>query len=254
VTGHSIQLALQLAQMPRLAMELRHRPPPEDVLDLIKVAAGCHDTCRKLEKLTGRRPDVVRAAAIHYLHLALLFPGASSASILGLRGSETREIMLRHKHWLIKWLHPDLNQQGWESAQLTRVLAAWQDVTSAPSRSEGRPFDFLNEKRVTRSSTGRRQSRLQIAAPTARTRATPQSEHRSKASRSIGIAVTVASALAITGIGALLATLQEDASDVRVLDPGTWRMSVAPRPTIGEANSDCVRESLAVCSNEVVEQ
>ena len=254
MTRHSIQVALQLAQMPRLALELRHRPPPEDVLDLIKVAAGCRDTCRKLEKLTGRQPDVVRAAAIHYLHLALLFPGAPSANILGLRGTETREIMLRHKHWLIKWLHPDLNDKGWEFAQLGRVLAAWKDVTSDSMRSESRQFDLIFEKRVTRSSTGRSQSRPQISIPTVGTRATPQSERRSKAIKSVGIAVTLASALAITGIGALLAGMQEDASDLRVLDTGTRRLSITPRPPNAGANSNCVRESLAVCSNEVVER
>jgi hypothetical protein len=78
---------------------------------------------------TGRRPDVIRDSAVHYLHLVLFFPGASSRRVLGANDHTSRDVMLRNKRGLLKWLHPDRNANVWEARYLDRVLKAWNDVT-----------------------------------------------------------------------------------------------------------------------------
>lgn len=251
---HSIQIALQLVQMPWLAQELRHQPVPDDVLDLIKAAAGCHDTCRELQKLTGRKPEVVRAAAMHYLHVALLFPGAPPARVLGLRGSEAREIALRHKHWLIKWLHPDVNGDVWEAALMARVVTAWNDMAADSRSFDHGPFDGLLQKGVMRPDEDRHGSRPHLAAPRSRVAARPHARSQARGSGQSRIVITIVSAMAIAGIGVAVAMLQDRASDAHFLDAELWRASLAPRPSIVEMRDSCRKDASAECSNAVVER
>lgn len=251
---HSIQIALQLMQMPWLGQELRRQPVPDDVLDLIKVAAGCRDICLELQKLTGRKPEVVRAAAMHYLHAALLFPGAPPARVLGLRGSEAREIALRHKRWLIKWLHPDVNGNVWEAAQMARVVTAWNDVNADSRVPDHGAFEGLLQKGMMRPGEDRRGLRPHLAAPPSRTATTTQVRSRARSPGQSRIVITILSAMAITGIAGIVAMLQDGASDAHFLEAGKCYVSEAPGQSLIGTRDSCRKDSLAVCSNAVVER
>lgn len=136
----AIEAALKVSMAPSTSKQLRSEPLPDDVFDLIQIAAGCEDTCRMAAIATGRRPDVIRDAAVHYLHLVLFTPGASSRRVLGANDDAPREVMLRNKRGLLKWLHPDRNANVWEVRYLDRVLKAWENVTSV---SASEPTDQI---------------------------------------------------------------------------------------------------------------
>jgi hypothetical protein len=107
---------------------MRQEPLPDDVLQIIRIAAGCEDSCREGVKTTGCKPDIIRSAAAHYLHTVMFFPEASSYRILGVSEDATHAVLLQHKHWLLRWLHPDHNRNVWEARLFDRVLKAWADV------------------------------------------------------------------------------------------------------------------------------
>lgn len=126
----AIDAALKVSIAPSASHRLRSEPLPDDVFDLIRISAGCEETCRAAAIATGRRPEVIRDAAVHFLHLVLFAPGASSRRILGADDGASRDVLLRNKRWLLKWLHPDRNSNVWEARYLDRVLKAWNDVSS----------------------------------------------------------------------------------------------------------------------------
>ncbi len=121
-------MALDLARAPTLVLAMRAQPLPPDVLVLIRIAAGCQETCRAAVSATGRTPSVITEACIFYLQKILFAPEADSHRVLGVRPGTPRKTMRDHMRWLLRWLHPDRNGADWESVFATRVLKAWRDV------------------------------------------------------------------------------------------------------------------------------
>jgi hypothetical protein len=133
-TRHSaLEAALELARMPTLAEAMRRQPLPADVLALIRVAAGCRQTCLELAEASGRTPEQVAEAALFYLEQLLFRCDGDPSRTLGLGPEATREQQREHMRWLMKWLHPDRNSHQWESVFAARVTAAW----TALERGEG---------------------------------------------------------------------------------------------------------------------
>jgi hypothetical protein len=62
--------------------------------------------------------------------------------------------------WLMKWLHPDRERSGWESALAERVSSAWQDLKSRDRRGE---YDRLHPRG--KSEAHRRSSRRDSRRP-----------------------------------------------------------------------------------------
>lgn len=126
----ALDLALDLARAPTLVPAMRAHPLPPDVLVLIRIAAGCQETCRAAVSATGRTPSVITEACIFYLQQILFAPEADSHRVLGVQPGASRKTMRDHMRWLLKWLHPDRNGADWESVFATRVLKAWRDVSA----------------------------------------------------------------------------------------------------------------------------
>lgn len=224
MTRRAIQLALQLAQKPWLARELRSEPLPDDILDLIKLVAGCRETCREMESVTARPPEVLRVAAAHYLYVALFFSGAPPERVLGLRRGASHETMLQHKRWLLKWLHPDRNTDAWETGHMRRVLTAWNELRDDQS-SEYERLNALIDVQTAPLSNG------SASSPTASVSAgevAPRNSLNARVPRRGGIAIMIVSALTITGIGVILALAGDSAWQVLelyALDTTQARMS-----------------------------
>ncbi len=141
----AIDAAFGLAQMPALAGRLRTRPLPRDMLVVLQVAAGIEPVVEEIAvRFTCSRRDACTIARL-YLQQVVLFAGADSHRLLGVEPGAGWEEINRNKRLLSLWLHPDINRNGWESALILRVLAAWEDLRlrhpaagACPARRPGR--------------------------------------------------------------------------------------------------------------------
>lgn len=128
VARRALDLALDLARMPALASTMREQPLPPDTLVLIRIAAGCEETTQEAFRLTGAQPAALREAAVYYLQQVLFSARSDSHRTLGVQPGATRSEMREHLKWLMKWLHPDQDPDGWESVFAERVIRAWRDA------------------------------------------------------------------------------------------------------------------------------
>jgi len=124
----ALELALSLARLPTLATTFRTQPLPPDVLVVIRIAAGCEETASEAALATGIPVARIREAAVFYLKMILLRPESDSHRVLGVLPDASRGQMREHMRWLVRWLHPDLNANRWESAHARRVIAAWREL------------------------------------------------------------------------------------------------------------------------------
>lgn len=118
----AIEIALDLKAMPSLAKVVRRRPLPPQVTPLIRIAAGAREQAQEFAVKYGFTENYVREACIFFLHEAVLFTGADSHRTLGLDQNATPEEIREHKRWLLMWLHPDRNDNRWETALFQRVV------------------------------------------------------------------------------------------------------------------------------------
>jgi len=144
--------------MPSVAAQARRQPLPEDVLEVIRIAAGCDEALQEAVRFSGREGTYVKAAAEFYLQQILLFSTADSYRVLGVRADAERDEIRRHLRWLMIWLHPDRAKESWQTAFAARVLEAWRDV----GRAAPGPAARENTRRTAlppespRSTSGRR--------------------------------------------------------------------------------------------------
>lgn len=124
--NQALLCALDLATSPGLAVAVRQQPLRDGVLELIQITAGNAETLDRLAREHARDPRAIRAAAEHYIHQILFYPGADCFRILGVRPNATRHEMRVHVRWLMMWLHPDFAGDEWRAALVGRVLEAWR--------------------------------------------------------------------------------------------------------------------------------
>ena len=106
-----------------LLVDLRERPLPEDVGVAIRIAAGECAARDAAVADSGIPPDAVVEACVFFLQQTLFAPGSDSYRILGVHPGDPQERLREHYRWLMKWLHPDRNQDGWETLYADRVNA-----------------------------------------------------------------------------------------------------------------------------------
>ncbi len=121
-----------------MARTLGARPIPQDVLELMKIAAGSEEHCRLAATRTGQREDVLIEAARFYLQQILFRADADCYRILGLAPGASKDRARLHMAALLQWLHPDRNN-GLEGLYAHRVIAAWQQISGSERGNEPRP-------------------------------------------------------------------------------------------------------------------
>jgi len=134
---HVIELAFDLSRMPALARRPGLPPIPSDIIELMRIAAASPEACEAAAAKTGEPTAVVMEAARFYLQHVLFRPEADCYRILGLEPNASRATARSHMRWLLQWLHPDRNQNGWDAIYAERVLKAWREV----STSNGSPAE-----------------------------------------------------------------------------------------------------------------
>jgi hypothetical protein len=124
----ALDVALDMMQRPLLAKHAQRTPLPEDVLQLIRIAAGSEEDLVWASRTRARPDDEIREAAVTFLQQVLFCPGADNYRLLGLGPTATAEELHEHRRWLLKWLHPDRNRNKWESQLFQRVSHAARAV------------------------------------------------------------------------------------------------------------------------------
>lgn len=138
--GCALDAALALARTPRLALRMRARPLPDDVIDVLRLLAGdaeAMERARDFARPLGgvRRRDLLAACEL-YVQQVVLHPQACPWRALGLAPGADRTLARDHFRLLMLWLHPDRAGAGWREPFARRVIDAWTVV--AREDGEGR--------------------------------------------------------------------------------------------------------------------
>jgi hypothetical protein len=128
---HVIELALDLARMPALARGSVLPPLPANIVELMRIAAASPEACQVAAAKTGEPSSVLIEAARFYLQQVLFRPDADCYRTLGIERTASRATARDHMRWLLEWLHPDRNNNGWDAIYAERVLKAWREVSTS---------------------------------------------------------------------------------------------------------------------------
>jgi hypothetical protein len=131
----ALKLAIDLMHFPSQVRFVRSAPLPDDVLILLRIAAGDEEAINEAAESAGRSRDVIRQAAAFFIEQMLLYPGADSYRVLGARPEVTYRELRRNMALLLRWLHPDRDRQGERGVFATRVTRAWSDLKTQERRA-----------------------------------------------------------------------------------------------------------------------
>ena len=159
--SHVIELALDLARMPALARSSAVPPLPPNIVELMRIAATCPEASQTSVAQTGEPTRVVVEAARFYLQQMLFRPDADCYRILGIHPTVSRMTARSHMHWLLEWLHPDRNSNGWDAVYAERVLKAWREVSTA-NRSAATPDVSASNVSARQKKRGRSQATIRL--------------------------------------------------------------------------------------------
>jgi hypothetical protein len=158
---HVIELALDLARMPALARSSAVPPLPPNIIELMRIAATCPEACQTAVAQSGEPTRVVVEAARFYLQQMLFRPDADCYRILGIKPTASRMTARSHMHWLLEWLHPDRNSNGWDAVYAERVLKAWREVSTAKG-SAATPDGSASNVSPRQKKRGRSQATIRL--------------------------------------------------------------------------------------------
>lgn len=136
MTTEALDLALAMFREPARVAELRERGLSPDLGQVIRIAAGEAAAVAAAIERCDESEDTLKEASVFFLQQVLFAPGADSYRTLGVEPEAPQEQLREHYRWLMKWLHPDRNQDGWEAVYADRVNAAWQDLKTPDRRAE----------------------------------------------------------------------------------------------------------------------
>lgn len=131
----ALRLALDLMHFPSQVRVVRAAPLPEDLVVLLRIAAGEDEAIRQAMKMSGRSAQAVSDAAAFFIEQILLFPEADAYRVLGSGPEASNGELRRNMALLLRWLHPDLDRQGERAAFTARVTCAWNDLKTPERRA-----------------------------------------------------------------------------------------------------------------------
>ena len=126
--NRALLIALDFARLPGLAVSLRNRPLPPDLIELIRIAANCPEASQRADTSSRMPLAVIKPAVVFYLEQMLFFPGADPYRTLGVHRGASRDQLTLHRRWLMRWLHPDVNGGDRANALAARVLKACNEL------------------------------------------------------------------------------------------------------------------------------
>jgi hypothetical protein len=136
-------LALELYRKPSLLRKFKNADLPPGVEVVLRNAAS-------LENSAAADVQERRNSSIFFLQSVLLAQQSSDARLLGLTESYSAETLRLHKRLMLKWLHPDVNQNQWESQLFNRVLAAANRLEQKIKTPAEEPLKVVSKPIVSR--------------------------------------------------------------------------------------------------------
>jgi len=133
--GGALRLAIDLMNFPAQVRTLRSAPLPDDVLVVLRIAAGDEEAARAGAASSARSQQAVREAAAFFVEQILLYPGADSYRVLATKPDASYAELRRNMAILLRWLHPDRDRCGERTIFAARVTRAWDDVKTEERRA-----------------------------------------------------------------------------------------------------------------------
>jgi hypothetical protein len=134
MTMPAVVMALEAMSRPDIVRRQLRRPLPDDLIDLIKCAAGDRDT---IERITVERSiseaSLVDASKFFLRHV-VGSGGNDNHRTLGLPKSASKDDVREHRRWLLKWLHPDRNPSKWEATLFLKVETAANQLVATETK------------------------------------------------------------------------------------------------------------------------
>ena len=131
----ALKIAIDLVHVPSQVRLFRSEPLPDDVVMLLRIAAGDSEVERTAAALADRSREVVRRAAEFFIEQILFFPNADSYRVLGATPQASAAELRRNVALLLRWLHPDVDPRGERSIFIGKVTAAWNDLKTPERRA-----------------------------------------------------------------------------------------------------------------------
>src|SRR5690606_12851751 len=98
----ALDAAFGLARMPNLAGALREQPLPEDVLVLIRIAAGSEQDLERERERYRCTDSALKSVSELYLQQVILHPKADSYRLLAAGPDASKDTISEHRKWLMK--------------------------------------------------------------------------------------------------------------------------------------------------------
>ena len=109
--SQALDQALAALRAPGLFPRLREAPFPDDLLFLLRIAAGEAQSREIASAISGETADVVAEAAVLFIQQVMFHPGGDSYRLLGVSPASPDSQVKEHHRWLVRWLHPDRNTE-----------------------------------------------------------------------------------------------------------------------------------------------
>lgn len=174
--GHAsaLKLAFDLMYFPSNVSFVRSAPLPDDVLMLLRIAAGDENAITKGAELAGRPRDVVREASAFFVEQVLLYPEADSYRVLGAKPDAPYSELRRNMAILLRWLHPDRDRNCERSVFAARVTRAWDNLKTKERRAA---YDRARRSSETDKSPTWHRGRMRSPGSNSRQRRANQERH-----------------------------------------------------------------------------
>ena len=125
----AIDVALSKSRLPP---SQKQSALPDNMTDLVRLAAEHKDTLTLYANRKNMKSEQLVEAARFYLQTLILENKTDDHKTLGLTPAATAAEIKDHKRMLLKWLHPDLNKNRWESSLFNRVQLAAERLEAPP--------------------------------------------------------------------------------------------------------------------------
>lgn len=131
----ALRIALDLRHVPSRVHHIRSGPLPEGVPLLLRIAAG--DPGAEQQALTAFDRSVleIREAAEFFIEQILFAPDTNSYRVLGATPDASMAELRRNMALLMRWLHPDTDNQSERGVFVGRVTSAWDDLKTTDRRA-----------------------------------------------------------------------------------------------------------------------
>ncbi len=152
----ALKIAIDLMHVPSQVRLIRSEPLPEDVLTVLRIAAGDVEAEHAAAIAADRPAEIVRQAATFFIEQILFAPNNDSYRILGADSRATAGELRCNVALLLRWLHPDVDTVGDRSIFVSRVTQAWNNLKTPERRAA---YDDLLRYERARSSRRPRSGR-----------------------------------------------------------------------------------------------